>query len=86
MAMWRFFIWVASRNPNTEMGIAEVMISVAPGKGELKILFMMTSATVVLVAVTLGIAVFAGPIYDLCHRAAEGLLEPSGYIRAVMGS
>jgi hypothetical protein len=28
------------------MGIAEVMISVAPGKGELKILFMMTSATV----------------------------------------
>jgi hypothetical protein len=46
MVMCRFLIWAASRKPKTEIGIAEVMISVAPGKGELKILFMMTSATV----------------------------------------
>ena len=44
------------------------------------------NATVALVGVTLAIALFAGPIYDLSHRAAEGLMDPSGYVQAVLGS
>jgi len=47
---------------------------------------LMTAATVVLVGVTVAIAVFAGPIYDLAHRAGEQLMDPSDYIRAVLGS
>ena len=34
----------------------------------------MLGATVALVAVGLAIAVFAGPLYALCERAAAGLL------------
>jgi multicomponent Na+:H+ antiporter subunit D len=47
---------------------------------------LMTAATVVLVGVTVAIAVFAGPIYELAHRAGEQLMDPSDYIRAVLGS
>jgi len=45
---------------------------------------LMTQSTVVLVAVTIAIAVLAGPLYDLSQRAAEGLLDPSAYIEAVL--
>jgi hypothetical protein len=34
----------------------------------------MTSATVALVAVGLAIALFAGPVYGLCERAARELV------------
>jgi multicomponent Na+:H+ antiporter subunit D len=47
---------------------------------------IMTAATIVLVGVTVAIAVFAGPIYELAHRAGEQLMDPSEYIRAVLGS
>ena len=47
---------------------------------------IMTAATIVLVGVTVAIAVFAGPIYELAHRAGEQLMDPSDYIRAVLGS
>jgi multicomponent Na+:H+ antiporter subunit D len=67
-------------------GVPEVPTAAMAGTARLKVPVLMTSATVALVGVTLGIALFAGPIYDLCHRAAEGLLDPSGYIRAVLGS
>jgi multicomponent Na+:H+ antiporter subunit D len=45
----------------------------------------MVSATAVLAAISLAIAVGAGPLYDLATRAAADLLEPSGYIDAVLG-
>jgi multicomponent Na+:H+ antiporter subunit D len=45
----------------------------------------MMGATVMLVTVTIGIAVFAGPIYALCEEAAADLIDPSRYIAAVMG-
>jgi multicomponent Na+:H+ antiporter subunit D len=41
-------------------------------------------ATGGLVAVTLAVFVFAGPLFDLCQRAAEGLLDPTDYINAVL--
>ena len=33
---------------------------------------------------TLAIALFAGPLYELSERAAQGLLDPSAYIGAVL--
>ena len=45
----------------------------------------MLGATGALVVGSLVLAVWAGPLYELCQRAAEDLLEPTEYIRAVMG-
>jgi multicomponent Na+:H+ antiporter subunit D len=45
----------------------------------------MMGSTMMLVAVTIAIAVFAGPIYELCERAAADLIDPTRYIEAVMG-
>jgi multicomponent Na+:H+ antiporter subunit D len=42
-----------------------------------------TGATLGVVALTIGIAVAAGTIYDWSALAAEGLLEPAGYFEAV---
>jgi multicomponent Na+:H+ antiporter subunit D len=46
---------------------------------------LMTGATLATVGITLAIAVFAGPIFDLAERAAVDLLDGSAYARAVMG-
>ena len=46
---------------------------------------LMSTATVTLVAVTLAIAACAGPLFDYCRQAAEQLVDPSVYVRAVVG-
>jgi multicomponent Na+:H+ antiporter subunit D len=46
---------------------------------------LMVGSTALLVAMSLAIAVWAGPLYDLSHRAAEDLVDPSAYIEAVLG-
>ena len=43
-------------------------------------------ATFACVALGLALAVFAGPLYDLCRSAAEGTLDVSRYVEAVLGS
>lgn len=45
---------------------------------------LMIGPTVALVGVSIAIAVCAGPLYDLCRRAAAELIDPSSYIRAVL--
>jgi hypothetical protein len=37
------------------------------------------------VCLTLGLTFIAGPVFDLSKRAAEQLLNPDDYVRAVMG-
>jgi multicomponent Na+:H+ antiporter subunit D len=37
---------------------------------------VMTAATAGMVAVTVALTVFAGPLYDMCSRIGEGLLQP----------
>ena len=44
----------------------------------------MLGATIALVLGSLALAVLAGPLLDLCQRAAAGLLDPSAYIRVVL--
>lgn len=46
---------------------------------------LMVLPTAALLVIGLAIAAGAGPLYDLCHRAADDLLEPSAYVRAVLG-
>jgi len=44
----------------------------------------MVIPTVVLVACSLAVAIAAGPIYEFSERAAEELLNPAGYVEAVL--
>ena len=46
---------------------------------------LMILPTSALTALSIAIAVFAGPLYDLCRRAAVDLLDPTAYIQAVLG-
>jgi multicomponent Na+:H+ antiporter subunit D len=40
---------------------------------------------VLLVSLTVGFTVAAGPVYGMATRAAEQLLDRDGYVRAVLG-
>jgi multicomponent Na+:H+ antiporter subunit D len=46
----------------------------------------MVASTVTLVAVGLAVAAFAGPLYDLCERAAIDIVTPGRYSAMVLGS
>lgn len=46
---------------------------------------LMIAPTIGLALVSVAIAVAAGPLYRLCERAASDLLDPSSYLRAVLG-
>jgi multicomponent Na+:H+ antiporter subunit D len=54
--------------------------------GATKLPILMTASTVVVVGFSVALLVFAGPLYDLAERAAADLLNPQGYIDAVLGS
>ncbi len=58
----------------------------APAPGEVRrgIPVLMVATTGVLAAISVLIAIGAGPIYDLAHRAAVDLADPSPYIREVL--
>jgi multicomponent Na+:H+ antiporter subunit D len=47
---------------------------------------IMSATSISLVGATLVIAVLAGPLYDYSMRAAEQLLDPMQYVKAVLGS
>jgi multicomponent Na+:H+ antiporter subunit D len=42
---------------------------------------IMTAATVGMVAVSVGLTVFAGPLYDICDRIGSALLEPVSLVQ-----
>ena len=45
---------------------------------------LMVGPTIGLASVSIAIAIAAGPLYRLCERAAADLLDPIGYIEAVL--
>ncbi len=51
-----------------------------------RIPWLMIAPTLVLAMLMVAMGVFAGPFYDLCHRAAVDLLSPQGYLDAVLGA
>jgi multicomponent Na+:H+ antiporter subunit D len=57
-----------------------------PPRTKLAVPWLMTGSTAALVGLTVAIALFAGPLYELSERAASDLLDPSGYVQAVLGS
>jgi multicomponent Na+:H+ antiporter subunit D len=75
--IWAGVFWGA---PEEEPPLAS-----AHGEERLRIPTAMTGAAVGLVALTIGIAAFAEPLYGLSTRAAEGLIDPSSYVAAVLG-
>jgi multicomponent Na+:H+ antiporter subunit D len=46
---------------------------------------LMTASASVVVALSVALMVFAGPVYDYSKRTAEDLLAPEGYVEAVIG-
>jgi multicomponent Na+:H+ antiporter subunit D len=46
---------------------------------------LMLIATGAVVAMSLAIALFAGPLWDLAERIGADLVDPSGYVEAVLG-
>jgi multicomponent Na+:H+ antiporter subunit D len=46
---------------------------------------LMMAPTTMLVAATVVLGIMAGPLYDYCLRASADLLDPSGYVSAVLG-
>jgi multicomponent Na+:H+ antiporter subunit D len=73
--IWNGVFWGRAEAPTPQ---------VAAGGARLHGPWLMNGANIVLVGVTIAIAIFAGPIYDLSVRAAEGLLDPSAYVDAVL--
>jgi multicomponent Na+:H+ antiporter subunit D len=77
-------IWLAAfwGQPSVERRFA---VGAAPGPAVTRWPAAMTSATVFLVLIGLGVAVAAGPLYGLCERAAADLVDPGLYARTVLG-
>jgi multicomponent Na+:H+ antiporter subunit D len=46
---------------------------------------LVLAPVVFLVALTVGLTLAAGPVSDMTMRAAHQLLDPDGYVRAVLG-
>ena len=76
--IWNGVFWGTAEDPTIRLARA------AP-EDRLGAPVLMNVATVGLVLLTLAIAAGAGPLYQLCERAAEGLLDPSAYVAAVFG-
>lgn len=62
----------------------EPPLASARGDGPLQAPRAMTSATAALVAVTVALAVIAGPVYDMSERAARSLVDAEPYVEAVL--
>ncbi len=75
--IWNGVFWGTAEDPTIRLALAE------PGD-RLPAPRAMTAATVALVGLTLAIALFAGPIYEMCERAAAGLLDPAEYLHTVL--
>jgi multicomponent Na+:H+ antiporter subunit D len=46
---------------------------------------LMVGSTVAVAGLSVAVALAAGPLYDLCLRAAADLIDPAAYTRAVLG-
>ncbi len=75
MKIWSSVFW----NPAAEAPESPVHLVGRLGGPTLMVL-----PTAVLLVVGLVIAFMAGPLYDLSERAAADLLDPSGYLQAVL--
>jgi multicomponent Na+:H+ antiporter subunit D len=75
--IWNGVFWGSADTPTRQLAQAP------PGE-RIPVPRMMTGATIALVGLTLAIALFGGPLYEMCLRAAEGMLQPTEYISEVL--
>ncbi|MCU0269007.1 MAG: Na+/H+ antiporter subunit D [Acidimicrobiales bacterium] len=73
--IWNGVFWGIPEEPTPEL-------LATPGRLHTPLLMNVSAAA--LVTLTVAIALFAGPLYDLCERAANDLLDPSAYVQAVL--
>lgn len=73
--IWSAVFWAPSTEPDAT--------TPQPG-GRLGGPVLMVAPTVVLVALSVAIGLAAGPLLELANRAAEDLLHPAGYFKAVL--
>ena len=67
---------------NAFWGEPGVVQSAPAGRGDMA---LMVGATAALVALSVAVTVSAGPLYSLSERTAGDLVDPAGYVEAVMG-
>ena len=72
-----------SRNPGGRTRAGRIILWRRTGAGSLA--FMVVLPIVFLVACSLALAVAAGPAFELVEVAAVQLMEPAGYVEAVLG-
>lgn len=77
MRIWNEAFW---KNPPLHHGLTGGAVSAAAGSR-----LLLLAPTVLLVALTMVIALAAEPLFGLSLRAAGQLLDPAGYIEAVLG-
>ena len=75
--IWNGVFWGTVEDPT-------IRLAAAAPDSRLAIPALMHGATIALVLLTLAIALFGGPLYELSERAAQGLVDPSAYIGAVL--
>jgi multicomponent Na+:H+ antiporter subunit D len=75
--IWNGVFWGTPEDPT-------IRLAAAAPDSRLAIPALMNGATIALVLLTLAIALFGGPLYELSERAAQGLVDPSAYIGAVL--
>ncbi|OWY62637.1 Na+/H+ antiporter subunit D [cyanobacterium TDX16] len=74
--IWSNAFWGRTDEPGAELA------PVPAGTGRRA---LMVGSTAALVAFSLALAVFAGPLYRLSERAAADVLDPRAYVEAVLG-
>jgi len=80
MRAWNLGFWREDGSEEPEVEARVEYLGDAPAAGvqtERRVIpRVMTAATAGMVVVTVALTVFAGPLYDICARIGDGLLEP----------
>jgi multicomponent Na+:H+ antiporter subunit D len=79
--IWITVFWAPRRARREDRPLAEA--DHAPRRHRLPVL--MVVPTLALGLVTLGLGIAAGPVYQFSERAAADLIDPTTYVRAVLG-
>ncbi len=87
LKIWNAAFWkpLPTDPVRTADGATALTALTAEGLASTKLALAMVAPIVLLVGCSLALAVAAGPAFDLVDAAARQLMEPAGYIEAVLG-
>ena len=84
--LWNAAFWKPSPTEAARAPIAGIVTAPAAVLALLTLGLTAAAGAAVLALLTLGLTAAAGPVFDLASRAAEQLLHPHEYMRAVLGT